>query len=57
MLKQLTLFQNIYVNKSWQLNYGKYGRKQDFLSAVRWERIKNDKTGITNQQAEMINAT
>ena len=33
------------MNKSWQLNHGKYDRKQDFLSEVlkEWERIKNDK--------------
>ena len=39
-----------YVNKSWQLNHGKYGRKQDFLSAILkdWERIKNDKKAIAD---------
>ena len=39
-----------YVNKSCQLNHGKYGRKQNFLSAVleEWERIKNDKKTVAD---------
>ena len=39
-----------YVNKNWQLNHGKYGLKQDFLSAVlmEWERIKNDKKAVVD---------
>ena len=36
------------MNKTWQLNHGKYGRKHDFLSAVlkEWECIKNDKKAV-----------
>ena len=38
------------MNKSWQLNHGKYGHKQDFLTAVlkEWERIKNDKKAVAD---------
>ena len=37
------------MNKSWQLSR-KYGRKQDFLSAVlkEWERTKNDKKALAD---------
>ena len=39
-----------YVKKNWQLNHGKYGLKQDFLSAVlmEWEHIKNDKKAVAD---------
>ena len=39
-----------YVNKNWQLNHGKYGLEQDFLSAflMEWERIKNDKKTVAD---------